>query len=428
MRYPGAVSPRPAAAPANLADRSAGPILTGMATELSLRISDQELAARRAALLDRLAPEDAGAVVLFGPTAILYLTGFSFIPTERPLAMAFTRDRLLAMVPSLEREHVGAAIRVDEVVTYDEYPGERPPLELLARALDGLGLGGRALGVDADGYPPRYGYRGPRLSELLPARQVSCAAMVEDLRLVKSEQELALLRESSRWADGTHRHLQSLVRAGANENEVAIRASLAGSQDMVSGLGPDFDPRGWVMLPTTAGFRSQIGANAALPHAINRNLVMREGDVLVTGASSLVWGYRCELERTMFVGEPSDEQRRLFGLMAGAQEAAFEAMRPGRRCADVDRAVRDYFERRGIAETWRHHVGHGLGMEVHEAPFLDVGDDRVMEPGMVFSVEPGVYVPGLGGFRHSDTVAITDDGIELMTRYPRDLDSLVCAV
>ncbi len=153
---------------------------------------------------------------------------------------------------------------------------------------------------------------------------------------------------------------------------------------------------------------------------------MDTGDVLVTGASSLVWGYRCELERTMFVRRPSPEQRRWFHLMLGAQEVAFEAMEPGRTCADVDRAVRAYFEREAITDAWRHHVGHGLGMEVHEAPFLDIGDDRVLEPGMVFSVEPGAYVPGLGGFRHSDTVAITNVGIELMTRYPRDLESLIC--
>lgn len=400
-----------------------------MATELSLRISNAELAARRSALLERLHSDDVAAVVLFGPTAIFWLTGFSFIPTERPLAMVLTRDRVLALVPSLEREHIRAAADVDDVVSYDEYPGEEPPLQLLVRTLlDDVGVTGRALAVDADGYPPRYGYRGPRLTELVPNRQVNCAALIEDMRLLKSGQELALLRQSSRWADHTHRHLQELVRAGANENEVAVQASLRGSLDMIGELGPEFDPKAWAMLPATAGFRSQIGANAAFPHAINRNLAMGEGDVLVTGASALVWGYRCELERTMFVGSPGPEQRRWFQLMLGAQEAALEAMKPGRPCADVDRAVRDYFDRQGITETWRHHVGHGLGMEVHEAPFLDIGDDRAMEPGMVFSVEPGIYVPGLGGFRHSDTVAITDDGIELLTRYPRDLDSLICAV
>lgn len=400
-----------------------------MAAGTSLRISSGELASRRGALLERLEPEGTSTVVLFGPTAILYMTGFSFIPTERPLAMVFDAGRLLALVPALEEDHVRATAGIEEVVAYAEYPGREPPMHLLARTLaDRFGIGDGAVATDGDGYPPRYGYRGARLSELLPNRQVACGGLIEDMRLVKSAQELALLAESSRWTDGTHRHLQELVRAGVDENEVSIQASLRGSQEMVAALGPEFDPRAGVMLPSTAGFRSQIGPNAAYPHAINRNLVLREGDVLVTGATSLVWGYRCELERTMFVGPPSAEQRRWFELMVGAQDTAFETMRPGRRCSDVDRAVLDFFERQGIMPTWRHHVGHGLGTEVHEAPFLDVGDDRVLEPGMVFSVEPGVYVPGLGGFRHSDTVAITEDGIELMTRYPRDLESLVCSV
>ena len=399
-----------------------------MTTHLSLRISRDELASRRQTVLDRLAADQPGAVLLFGPTAIFWLTGFSFIPTERPIALAFTGDRMLALVPDLEKEHIRATTAdIDEVVSYEEYPGEEAPLALLARALaDRLGIGERPLAVDADGYPPRYGYRGPRLSELLPNRQVNCSALIEDMRLVKSDQELALLRESSRWADNTHRHLQDLVRPGANENEVATEASLRGSQDMVRELGPDFDPKAGTALPTGAGFRSQVGANSAFPHAINRNLAMTDGDVLVTGAAALVWGYRCELERTMFVGQPSAQHRRWFDLMLGAQETAFTAMGPGRPCAAVDRAVRDYCDRAGVRHAWRHHVGHGLGMEIHEAPFLDVGDNRAMEPGMVFSVEPGLYVPGLGGYRHSDTVAITEDGIELMTNYPRDLESLIC--
>lgn len=401
-----------------------------MATETNLRISPDELAGRRRRLLDHVAAERAHIAVLFGPVAVHYLTGISFIPTERPIAVVLGGDRVLALVPSLEREHVASMSEVVEVVAYAEYPGEEPPMRILARVLTGdLGLGDRALAVDADGYPSIYGYRGPRLSELLPdTRILNVKALIEDTRLVKSAQELELLRVSSRWADGTHRHLQELVADGRNEVDVSTEASLRGSRDMVAGLGLDFDPKAWGSMPTTAGFRSQIGANSAYPHAINRNLVMRRGDVLVTGASSTVWGYRCELERTMFVGAPSDEQRRWFELMVGAQDTAFEAIRPGARCADVDRAVRAFVEREGVGDAWRHHVGHGLGMEIHESPFLDVGDDREILPGMVFSVEPGLYVPGLGGFRHSDTVAVTEDGIELMTRYPRDVDAMICAV
>jgi Xaa-Pro aminopeptidase len=94
-------------------------------------------------------------------------------------------------------------------------------------------------------------------------------------------------------------------------------------------------------------------------------------------------------------------------------------------CASVDRQVRDYFEANGLMENWRHHTGHAKSTLIHEAPFLDVGDDRMIEIGMVFTVEPGVYVPDFAGFRHSDTVAVTEDGIEFLTYYPRDLESMI---
>ncbi|MBO0701801.1 MAG: aminopeptidase P family protein, partial [Candidatus Dormibacteraeota bacterium] len=386
----------------------------------------QELAGRRRRLFTDLAAEDVAAIVLFGPTSVLYLTGFFFIPTERPIGIVLAPDRTLALVPRLEAEHVQESAAVDEVIVYEEYPGPEHPMRILAQALAALpALGRHTLGVDADGYPPRYGYRGPALSELLPNRQVRVGELVERHRLVKSAREQHLLRVSSRFADLAHRHLQDLSRDGANEVAVSSEASERGARDMIAALGREFDPKSGGN-PLATGFRGQIGPNSALPHAVNQNLVLRRGDVLVTGASSAVWGYHCELERTMFVGEPSTEQRRWFELMLGAQDLALRTIRPGATCADVDRAVRAYCAEQAVMDAWRHHVGHGLGMEVHEAPFLDVGDERVLEPGMVLSVEPGLYVPGLGGFRHSDTVAVTEQGCELFTRYPRDLDSLIC--
>ena len=122
--------------------------------------------------------------------------------------------------------------------------------------------------------------------------------------------------------------------------------------------------------------------------------------------------------------EPSAEQRTYFEHMLVLQEIAFEQLRPGVTCAGVDEAVRAYYEREGLTAFWRHHVGHSLGQRIHESPFLDVGDKTVLEPGMVLSVEPGLYVPGLGGFRHSDTVLITQTGMERLTAYPRDIGDL----
>lgn len=194
---------------------------------------------------------------------------------------------------------------------------------------------------------------------------------------------------------------------------------------MIKTLGRSYAARSAGRSGASAGFRGQVGANSALPHAITVNAVLKKGDVLVTGAGASVAGYGSELERTMFVQEAGDEKRRFFDHMMATQEIAFGAIRPGCKCSDVDKAVRDYFDRHGLWEYWRHHTGHALGLLGHEAPFFDSGDDTVIEPGMVFSVEPGFYVPGLGGFRHSDTVVVTPTGIEFLTYYPRHLEDLI---
>lgn len=132
----------------------------------------------------------------------------------------------------------------------------------------------------------------------------------------------------------------------------------------------------------------------------------------------------CELERTMFIGEPTDAQKVFFDHMVALQDLAIATMQPGKPCAEVDRALRAYYAEHDLMSYWRHHVGHCIGLRYHEGPFLDIGDPTEMQPGMVFTVEPGLYTPEWGGFRHSDTVAITEYGTETLTYYPRDLASL----
>jgi len=193
---------------------------------------------------------------------------------------------------------------------------------------------------------------------------------------------------------------------------------------MLDAIGPVYRSQSAYYDGAIAGYRGQIGRNAAIPHAHGNNIVFQPGDVLVTGASAPVWGYHSELERTMVIGTPTDEQRRMFEHMVALQDIAFETIRPGARCSDVDEAVRAYYDEHALWDNWRHHVGHAIGMRYHEGPFLDRGDPTEIRPGMVFTVEPGLYAAGLGGFRHSDTVVVTEDGLDFLTYYPRDLESL----
>jgi Xaa-Pro dipeptidase len=392
---------------------------------MRLFISREEHLRRRGEALAEARRRGCDGLVLFGPTPIFYLTGFVFIATERPIALAVTDAQAALFVPRLEEEHAAEYAVVDRVVAYPEYPTDRHPMLRLAEMLTGMGAAKARLAVDGDGYPGIMGYRGPRLGEVAADASVQVARdLIEGMMMVKSDEELALIRESCRWGHLAHQLLQDYTAPGEIESEVSQRASFDATKAMVRALGPAYRPLSWTSPGARAGFRGQVGKQSAIAHAMTNNLRIQRGDVLVTGAASAVGGYTSELERTMIVAPVGAEQRRFFDLMVGAQDAAFEAIRPGRPCAEVDRAVRAFFERHDLMPYWRHHVGHALGVGIHEAPFLDIGDATEMRPGMVFSVEPGIYVHGFAGFRHSDTLVVTETGCELLTYYPRDLASL----
>jgi Xaa-Pro dipeptidase len=388
-----------------------------------MRIQEAEYRERTSRLAAFARERGLDGVALFDPTYVLYYVGFAFVPTERPMAFVLNADGQGGMlVPRLEREHAQANALVSEVADYPEYPGETHPSEALRTLLAKLGL--ERVGADHDGYPWVLGYRGPTLTELLGVAPAKITAFVEDQLAIKSAAEIELIRESAKWGNLAHMLLQRYTRPGLTEVEVSQRATNEATLAMLDAIGPIYRAQNAFSEGAAAGYRGQIGRNAAIPHSLTANIVFREGDVLVTGASAPVWGYLSELERTMVIGEPAAEQRVLFDHMVALQDTAFEAIRPGARCSDVDRAVRGYYDEHGLWDYWKHHVGHCIGLRYHEGPFLDIGDDTEIKPGMVFTVEPGLYAAGLGGFRHSDTVAVTDDGIEFLTYYPRDLDSL----
>jgi Xaa-Pro aminopeptidase len=378
-------------------------------------LSDAEFSARRALIRQRLNERDLDSLCLFSPTQVFYLTGFSFIATERPIGLVYhaEKDRIVLFIPFLEREHAEES-HSDDVRTYREYPGDTHPMEQFANLLREIGLAGKRIGVDSDGYGGGWGYVGPKLSEVISADVVPAKEIIEKAMWIKTPEEIGLIRESSKWGNLAHRLLQEYTAVGLVETDISIRASYEASMAMINTLGPNYRSTKWGAFAAHAGFRGQIGAQSAVPHAITTNARLRFGDVLVTGASSEVGGYISELERTMILGKPTEKQEKFFNLMLGAQNLAFETIKPGVRCSDVDKAV-----------GWRHHTGHTIGFGMHESPFFDTADHTIIEPGMVFTVEPGIYVPGFAGFRHSDTILVTENGIEMLTYYPRDLEELI---
>jgi Xaa-Pro dipeptidase len=392
--------------------------------QLRTGIAPAELQSRRERLLAHVRQARLSGYVLFDAAYIQYFTSFGFLATERPVAFAQSAaGEMLVFVPEFEVERVRAETEFERVESYPEYPGLEHPMWILGRILADLGIGG-AIGADQDGYPGILGYQGPALSGAAASTVDPLGPVIESMMMRKSASEIELIRQSARWCEHAHRLLQEFTRPGVTEAEASLRAGHETTLAMLAALGDGYGGQQASADGASAGYRGQIGLRSAWAHAVAHNLRFRAGDVLVSETSAPVWGYNAELERAMIIGPPTDEMRRLFGHTVAAQQVAFDALRPGVNCADVDRAVMRYLEDNDLLSHWRQHTGHAIGLRNHEAPFLDLGDHTRVEPGMVFTIEPGLYASDLGGFRHSDTVAVTPDGIDILTDYPSDIDSL----
>jgi len=383
----------------------------------------EEYAFRRECVSAGMQASGLDAMCVFYPARVAYLTGFHHVPTERPIALIIgSSGQSSLVVPAVEKEHAESATSVDQVRIYFEYPGAEHPMESVVEVLTEMNARPHRTGADHDGYIPYWGYRGPRLSDLTGVEPFDSELIIESLRRVKSTAELECIQLSCDWAVRAHRRMQAAITTGKTEMECYTPAAEETLFEMVHEM-PGWRPRGADDSGIIAMFVA--GRSTAMPHGFVKGHGIQPGDVLVSGAGANIDGYRSELERTMIVGEPSPEQRRAFEAMLALQSRAIEVMAPGVPAGEVELATLRVAEELGVADNLRHHVGHSIGLEGHEAPFLDRGDDAILEPGMVFTVEPGVYIKELGGFRHSDTVVITDDGCRVMTDYPRHIEDLI---
>src|SRR5881628_4177991 len=393
-----------------------------------LRISEAEHKTRIEKIRGEMRRSRIGALYLTNPTRIMYTTGFSYISTERPLALVIPMDEpLFFMAPQLEYDHIrGECTLADEVYTYPDYPGRAHPIRIFAKRMAERGLRSSVIAADSfDGAAGGFGYRGPSLRDLMSkARFVDGRDIVDRMRLVKSKEEIRLLRESARWCEVAHDILLENVRSGVHDALVAVRSSHEALARMLNRLGQRYVQFKIGLSPVVVGFRGQVGRGSAIPHAVYSKDKIRRGDVLVTEAGVEVGGYTSELERTVIVGKAGPREKKYFETMLRAQDAALRAFKPGVACSQVDAAARTTVELAGLTRALRHHVGHGIGIDGHEPPWLDPGEKTIMRTGMVFSCEPGLYIPGFAGFRHSDTVVITNNGMNFITDYPRSLEEL----
>jgi Xaa-Pro aminopeptidase len=237
--------------------------------------------------------------------------------------------------------------------------------------------------------------------ELVPVDQP-----LAELRMIKDEDEIQALQRAADLTDACFGHLLGLLQAGVTEQQVAWEIAdwfrRHGAEDLA------FDP---IVL---------VGARAAMPHGRPGVTPSIVGAPLLIDFGCQVDGYRSDMTRTVFIGEPTARQRERFATVLEAQRAAYDALRPGVPGIEVDRAARRVIAQAGYGEAFTHGLGHGIGLETHEAPFL-LRYEEPMRPGMVFTLEPGIYLPGEIGIRIEDDVVLTEDGPRRLTSAPREL-------
>jgi len=370
----------------------------------------EELAARLDKVRGRMREANLDYYVAFDPVNIYYLTHFANSVHERPFILVIASHGAPKMVaPLLETSHLKARARCElDYVIYDEFPA--PEGESWHDRYRALIEEGARVGIES-AMPVG-------IAERTPGERV-VIDIVDEVRIVKSDYEIGRNVHACQVVDLGHEKLLEVCRPGVLEG--VIYGAATGVM-MAKILGDIPEANVIVSKAVAAVWPPALSHD---PHLVPTfGTTMEHGGPHVSIVVAQVDGYGVEVERTFFLGAAPDRARAPFDAMLEARALAYELAEPGAVASQIDTAVRKVITDRGYGDRILHRTGHGLGITGHEAPYLAEGYDRELVPGMLISIEPGIYIPGLGGFRHSDTVLVTEEGCVSLTRAPERLEDV----
>ena len=369
-----------------------------------------EMSGRLAKVREMMAAQQLDYYIAYDPVNVYYLTNFYNYVHERPFILVIGKAGAPKfLVPKLEIPHVKSRAKCDlELVQYFEYPApEGENWHDYYRSV-----------IDENA---RVGVESAMTIEIYdqtPGNKIK-TDIIDDVRFIKTDFEI-----------GRYVHACDVLKAGFNKllevcrpGKMMIELYSALTQEMMGKAImeiPELNP-----LITTVKGVAQPPSISHDPHNFtNLFLSMENGGPHVTLLAGQVDGCGVELERTFFLGTVPEAAKKPFNAMLEARSMTYDQLKPGANMAEIDRKANEFFKKAGYGENLLHRTGHGMGITGHEGPFLAEGYDRELEAGMMVSVEPGIYFPGLGGFRHSDTVLITEDGYAKLTDAPDSMEAL----
>ncbi|MDQ0074430.1 Xaa-Pro dipeptidase [Variovorax boronicumulans] len=374
---------------------------------------EADLQRRHAALAKAIRNAGLSQYVVTSAENIYYLTAATFEPLERPFFLIVDAEGQRQMlVPQLEAEHMRKAWGLHErdIHFYREFPA--PAGQGWSDRLLGGRLAEASFAFD-DSVPSSIG-------EVLKAAGGTPMDLLGDIRMIKSDWEVAQVERAARYADWG---IEQILRASWNGGTVA--ETYAPTQSLMRKIIREVPD--WDVLASKVIAAAWPAPLSAEPHAIPRLDARLAAGPHVAMVLTRVNGYAAESERTFFTAPPSPEERERFALVLEARRIAFGLVRPGVSGAEIDTTVSSFLGNEGFSEhhTRLHRCGHGVGLGTHEPPWIAAGSPHVLATNMIISIEPGIYLRGVGGYRHSDTVLVTNDGYRSLTRAHVALDQLV---
>ena len=341
------------------------------------------------------------ALIIPGPN-LRYFTGFRVEALERLLVLVIPAhsSELVLMVPMLEYERARAlSIEGLSIVSYRD---EEDPYKILVGELKDLG----AEVVGVEGSMP-FRTAGKLLGSSFRLTEVD--DLIYGMRIIKDSYEVELLKRASRIDEEAIKEGFRNLKPGMTEKEVSRIV-----RERAEELGAEEVP--FCII--------QSDPNTALPHAESSSRRIEAGDVVLFDVGVRVEGYVADITRTVVLGEPKAEHVRIYNIVKEAQEKAISSVKPGLTAETIDRVARTVIEGSGYGEYFIHRTGHGLGLEVHEEPYIRAGNKLVLKEGMVFTVEPGIYLPGKFGVRIEDDIVVTKEGFEDLTKLTKNLTDI----
>lgn len=369
----------------------------------------------------RMAETGVDLLLLDANDDVIYTTGFSHYTTERPVVFAITQAGAWLLLPRLEQGHAADQRIAAEPVIYFEFPGVDRPFDVLARALP------KQTGTVAHSPSIAYG-RIAQIANAFPDARVTASDIVWRMRLTKHPEEIVLHREAARISDamvsaGVQLIADALRKGGDLPSEIEIESHVSRHAMKIM-----FEEHEELML--VQGLASGLvysGIRSSFPHGMPTGNPVKRGESLILSLGCRVGGRAAESERTFFIGEPTTEQQRHYAVAYEAQRLATAALLAGHTCASADNLALGYIKEQGMQDNALHRVGHGMGIMFHESPWIEAGDQTLLEPGMIASSEPSITIPGFAGYRIADTVLVTAAGPDSMTKYPRRIEDIVIA-